>query len=452
MKIIVIGGNPAGLSAASRIRKSHSDWQIDVYEKFQFISYGSCGIPYYVADDVKSLDNLITLTKEKLEEKRKIPIHLYHEVTSVDFGKKEVIIKNTQDKSEFTKSYDYLVIATGGKSSVRKLSSESIIKHPRIFKVHTLAQADRLKSFLNSTKCNSAVIIGSGYIGLEMLEAYSAYNIQNITLIGPRLNFRSKSQEFIREELEQHNINLIIGDRVDRIESLSDTKLRVITKNGIKIESDLVQLSIGVDPATDMFQNTDLEMSPQGAIIIDEFCRTNIPNVYAAGDCATSYNHLLKKNVYLPLAPIANKQGRVAGNSIAGIPAKPNAGHVATSIFKVFNLYCAQTGLTDEQALKLGFDVGSVLIKNNEIAHYYPNVKKMSVLLRFDKKSHLLLGAELTAPSSLGAKKIDVLATALKAKMTIEDIQDLDLAYAPPFSPVWDPILIAANIAEKKLL
>jgi len=453
LKVIIIGGNPAGLSAASAIRRMHADWEIFVYEKGQYISYGSCGIPYYVADKVKSLDNLITLTTEAMEQKRKIPIHLFHEVVSVDFEKKTVRVYDIHNKTEFIKEYDYLVIATGGKAKVPKnLLNQNLASHPRIFKVHTLNHAKRLKSFLEKNEVKSVTIIGAGYIGLEMLESYIAQGVkgEDITVIGPRLVFHSESQDYIREELEKHNVNLILQKRVKIIESISETRLRVILENGLPLESDIIQLSVGVVPATNIFKDTKLEMLPNGAIVTDEFMRTNIPEVYAAGDCVASYHQILRKNVYIPLAPAANKQGRIAGAHIAGRSVDPFPGVVGTSIFKVLDLYCARTGLNENQARELGYDVETTRIENNEIAHYYPGVKKMSISLIFDPKSHLLMGAEITAPTPLGAKKIDVLATALNARMKIEDIQRLDLAYAPPFAPVWDPILIAANIARRK--
>ncbi|WP_457558528.1 FAD-dependent oxidoreductase [Candidatus Harpocratesius sp.] len=452
MKVIIIGGNPAGLSAASAIRKAHADWDIDVYEKGEYISYGSCGIPYYVADSVKKLDKLMTLTPEILEKKRKIPVYLFYEVINVDFDKKQVLIKNLKSGTEFTKNYDYLVIAVGGKSNIEKINiTNEILHHPRVFRVHTLEHAKKLKQFLTRTPIENVVVIGSGYIGLEMLEAYEAQGVKNIILIGPRLNFDSKSQEFIQKELEKHQIQIKLKVRVQNVEIISENQLKVILNNGESITTDAVQLSIGVLPATDMFRNSKLEMLPNGAIVIDEYGRTNIENVYAAGDCATSYHTILKKNIYLPLAPIANKQGRIAGEHIAGKPTDPFGGVVGTAIFKVFDLYCARTGISENQAKSAEFDVGSTLITNNEIAHYYPNAQKMSIMLIYDRSTHHLLGAEITAPSPLGAKKIDVLATALSAHMKIEDIQKLDLSYAPPFAPVWDPILIAANIARKNL-
>jgi NADPH-dependent 2,4-dienoyl-CoA reductase/sulfur reductase-like enzyme len=448
MEIIVIGGNPAGLSAASAIRRTHSDWKIDVYEKDQYISYGACGIPYFVADEIKNLDNLITLTKKQLEEKRKIPIHLFHEVIDVNFDQKKVLVKDIVTKKQFNRSYDKLVIATGGKAAI---NPELQLDHTRIVYVHTLNHAERLKTFLREKKeiIHSVTIIGGGYIGLEMIEAYKAYEIDEINVIGPRLMFRSQSGEFIKDELHKHGINIFLGKRVKKIIPLSKEKLKVVLDDQSTIETELLQISVGVVPATEIFQKKGLNTLPNGAILTNEFMETSIPNVFAAGDCIASYHQILKKQVYVPLAPAANKQGRIAGSVIAGKKVDPYPGIVGTSIFKVLDLYCAKTGISIEEAMDLGFEADSIIIQNNEIAHYMGS-KKMSILLVFDTKSHLLLGAEITAPTSLGAKKIDTLATALAGGMTIDDIQKLDLAYAPPFAPVWDPILIAANVARRK--
>jgi len=445
MEVVIIGGNPAGLSAASAIRRLHPDWKIDVYEKGNYISYGACGIPYYVSDEIQDINSLITLTKEQMENKRKIPIHLHHEIIDVDFPAKKVEI---QGKSIFKRTYDALVIATGGHATS---FPELNLDHSRIFYVHTLNHAKQLKTFIKNPKNNikSVTIIGAGYIGLEMLEAYKALKIDDITIIGPRLVFRSKSQSYIQEELNKNRIKTIIGRRVKKLEILSEDQLKVILDDDSNFSTDLLQISIGVSPATEVFRNKGLKMLSNGAVITNEFMQTNIQDVYAAGDCIASYHQILDKNVYVPLAPAANKQGRLAGSVIAGKKVDPYPGIVGTSIFKVFDLYCAKTGISLEEALDLGYEAESIIIENNEKAHYMDS-KKMSVLLVFDSKSHRLLGAELTAPSTLGAKKIDTLAAVLAAEMRIEDIQALDLAYAPPFSSVWDPILIAANIARKK--
>lgn len=448
MRIVVIGGNPAGLSAASAIRRARKDWEINVYEKDKFISYGACGIPYYVADDIKNLDSLITLTRKQMQEKRNIPVHIYHEVTDVDFSEKRVTIKDIKNDVSLVERYDKLVIATGGQAKPLKAVKED---HERIFYVHTLNHADKLKDYLKKSKneIKHVTIIGAGYIGLEMLEAYKAYGIPNITIIGPRLVFESDSQKYIQRELVNHGIKIVLGKRVNEIKSDTGQSLRLILDDSTEVNTDLIQISIGVNPATSLFRNKGIDMLPNGAIQTNRYMETTIPDVFAAGDCVASYHRLLKENVYAPLAPAANKQGRIAGSVITGSKVEGFPGIVGTSIFKVLDLYCAKTGITIDQAKKQGYSAESILIENNEIAHYMGS-KKMSILLVFDVETHQLLGAEITAPSTLGAKKIDVFATAIVFSMKIDDLQKLDLSYAPPFAPVWDPVLIAANIARKK--
>ena len=453
MKLVVIGGNPAGLSAASAVRRAHPDWSIDVYEKGPYISYGSCGLPYYISGIVEDRDKLITITKETFLEKRNIPVHIFHEVLSVNFDAKIVKVKDSKTNEIFEKDYDHLVIATGGKPKIR---SEIILEHKHIFHVHTIEDADNVKNYLSGSGLKSGILLGAGYINLEMVEAYKSQGIDDLTIIGPRLIFRTKSQDYIKKELEKNGIKVILGKYAKNLEAVSDKRLRVNFEDGDSLEADFIQISIGVVPNTDIFKSTKLKMM-NGAIIVDEYMKTNIENVFAAGDCSTVYHQILKRDVYFPLAPAANKQGRIAGNIIAGNKVDPFSGVVGTSVWKVFDLYCGKTGITETEAKELGYDPGSVFIESNEIAHYYPNREnqfklKMTTYLLFDVNTHQLLGAEITAPSPLGGKKIDVLATALAAKMKIEDIQKLDLSYAPPFAPVWDPILIAANVARKKCL
>ncbi len=447
MRVVIIGGNPAGLSAASRIRKAHKDWDLVVYEKGNYISYAACGIPYYIEEKVKDLQNLITLTKEDMESKRNVPIKMHHEVIEVNFEEKQLLIKNLDTGEEFEDVYDKLMIATGGKSAVPRSLN---VDHQRVLQVHTLDDGLKVRKMLQKEKFNSVLIVGTGFIALEMLEVYKHYGISKITVVGDFFVFRTKTEERIKAELEKHGIEIELRVLVDRLDLLDNGQIQATLDNGRQITAELVQVSVGVIPATELFQEKGLKMAENGAILIDRKAETNIPEVYAAGDCTMVYHKLRQQDVYIPLAPAANKLGRIAGNNIAGKEVKPFGGVTGTFIFKVFDLYCSKTGLTLEEAKKQNYNAESIFITNNEIAHYYPGAAKMSVLLVFDKTTHRVLGAELTAPTPLGAKKIDVIVAAIYGEMTIPDLQEFDMAYAPPFAPVWDPILIAANIAWKK--
>jgi len=443
-KLIVIGGNPAGLSCASAVRRAHSDWNIIVYEMGNYVSYGSCGLPYYISDLVNSVDNLITLTPNELINERKINLKLQHEVIGVDFKSKIIKVKNLKTNEVFEDYYDYLMIATGAKPI--HLNGISI-NHPRVFHLHTIDDAIKIKNFVYNEKPKIGVIIGAGYIGLEMAEAYINLGIKYLSIIDPITVFSTKHKDIIIKNLEKHGIKQYIGKFVKKVEPISNDKLKIISDN-LELIADFVQVSVGIRPNTDIFLNTDLKIL-KGAIEVDEFMRTNIENVYAGGDCVLNYHRILKRKVYIPLAPAANKHGRIAGNHIAGVKTDSFGGVVGTSIWKTLDLYCAKTGITLQQAKEIGYDADEVMIESNEFAHYYQK-GTMSILLVFDKKSHILLGAEIISSTPLGAKKIDVLATALQNEMSIDEIQQLDLAYAPPFAPVWDPILVAANVARKK--
>ena len=448
IKVIIIGGNAAGLSAASAIKKS-KNIEVVVYEAGEYVSYGACGIPYFLKDDVKSERYLITLTPDKLKE-REIPVFTHHKVIFVNFDTKEIQISDLKGNRTFIDTYDALVISTGAEAI--KIPNISI-HHPGVVHIHDLSESVEFKRFLISNKeaIRSAVIIGLGYVGLEMLEAYLANGITDLTIIGEKMIFSEEFNQKIIEHVRSKGIKVKYPGIVKRVEPIEFDRLRVICDDDEMIETDLVQVSVGVRPMTEMFKGTKLAMERNGAIIIDKFQQTNIPNVYAAGDCCVSFHSLKKKNVYMPLAPAANKQGRVAGEKIAGTETKGFPSIVGTAIFKCLDLYCALTGLKVEEAEELGYRPDFITIENREIPHYYPNSKNMHIKLIFDLNTHKILGAEIIAGSAMGAKKIDLLVAAISGGFTIEMLQDLDLAYAPPFSPVWDPILIAANVASKKL-
>ncbi len=447
MRAIIIGGNAAGLSAASAIKKN-KEINVVVYEAGEYVSYGACGIPYFLKGEVASEQKLITLTPDKLKE-REIPVFTHHKVISVNFETHEIQVSDLKGNRTFIDAYDYLVIATG--ADAIKIPNLSI-DHPRVFHIHDLAESVHMKKFLTDFKdaIQSAVIIGLGYVGLEMLEAYLAIGIKNLTIIGEKMVFSEEINQKIIAHVRSKGIKVKYPEIVKKVESINNTKLRVTCEDGDIIEADLVQVSIGVKPLTEIFKGTNLAMEKNGAIIVDKFQRTNIPNVFAAGDCCVAFHTLKKRNVYMPLAPAANKQGRVAGEVIANTPTKGFPGIIGTAIFKCMDIFCALSGLKIEEAKEMGYEPDEITIENREIPHYYPNSKNMTLKLIFDKKSHKILGSEIVAGSVMGAKKIDVVVAAISGGFTIEMIQDLDLAYAPPFSPVWDPILIAANVASKK--
>ncbi len=450
-KVVIVGGNAAGLSAASRIKKFKPEWELTVYEKGEYVSYGGCGLPYYVQGLVKELGHLITLTPEDVIQKRKIPLKLHHEVVSADFKNKTITVRDLKEGIEKNESYDYLFLGTGAKPTIPE-NFEVDSRHPRVVEVHTLNQSQEIRNMLENSNGNikTVAIVGVGFIGQEMFQAYKRFeSIKDIIGIGPLRPFTGKLEEIFEAKLKDKNIKHI-NQYVENVSELEDGKLKITMGNGDNIEADLVQYSVGVSPNTKPFKDSGLKMLKNGAIVIDEFCKTSVDSVYAAGDCATVKHKIIGKDHYIPLAPAANRLGRLAGNHIAGTNPDPFPGVVGTAIWKCFDLHCAQTGINQTLAEKLNLNAESVTITNREVAHYYPSDNKMTISLRFNPETHKILGCEIIADSTMGAKKIDVIATALAAEMTIDDLQKLDLGYAPPFSPVYDPVLIAANVARKK--
>ncbi len=451
-KVIVIGGDAAGLSAASAVRRFKKDWDIIVYEKGDYISYAACGIPYYVADWVKEENSMITITKEEFLESRNILVKTGHEVVKVDVQGKQVRVKRLADGHELVDGWDYLVIATGGRPKLLNVPGVSL---PRVFTVRGLDTGIKIKTFIKGYKPRSACLVGASYIGLEMAEGLRAAGIERIMMIKntPRLMpfFPEKVSGLLYEELEKHGIKVIAGNKIVGFKQHDDGRVQVLldARASEDLVFDLVVLGIGVHPDVDFLQGSGIALDEYGAIDVDTRMQTSVAGVWAAGDCANVFHSLLGRKVYAPLATIANKQGRYAGYNIAGKKAE-FPGTMGTIITKVFDLSISRTGLTLEQAKSLNVAAEEVSITHHDMARYYPGTRDVFVSIVVDPTSHAILGASI-AGSTIAAKKIDVFVALIASKVKIEDIQMMDFAYAPPFSPVYDAILIIADVATKKL-
>ncbi len=451
-KVIVVGGDAAGLSAASAIRRFKKDWSIVVYEKGEYISYAACGIPYYVAGWVKDENSMITITKEAFLQERNIAVKTHHEVVRVDVKNKQVVVKDAASGQEFPDAWDHLVIATG--ASPRSLPVLGM-DLPRVFTVRGLETGIAIRQFIKDHKPKSACLIGASYIGLEMAEGLKEAGIEKITMIKntPRLmpSFSEKVSDMLYEELARRGIRVISQKKVKELRGQADGKVEVVLDPQVPDVSafDLVLVGTGVAPNTGFLQGTGIALDDQGAIVVNEFMQTNVAEVWAAGDCANVHHTLLGRNVYYPLATIANKQGRYAGYCIAG---KKTAfpGTMGTIITKVFDLSISRTGLTLEQARSLNYTAEESSITHEDMARYYPGTREVFISIVVDVVAHTILGACI-AGSPIAAKKIDVFVALIASKMKLEDVRMLDLSYAPPFSPVYDAILIAADVASKKL-
>lgn len=446
MKYIIIGGDAAGMSAATQIRRLNPDAEIVVYEKGEILSYAQCGLPYYVAGLVPTSNTLIARTKEQFEEKYKIKIHLNQEVTNINTENQTVQVKSLTDNNQIEDNYDFLLIATGGEAIVPPWKGVNL---DGVLILKTIPDADKIIKYIdNSGDIKKVVIIGGGYIGLEMAEAFHIREKQvQIVDIADQINlsFDPDMAAHAVTELEKKGIKVSLSEGVKEIKGEGKVT-EVITDKG-EYDADLVLIAIGIKPNSHFAEQAGIELGPKKAILVNAKMQTNIPNIYAAGDCATHY-HLVKKQAdYIPLGTTANKQGRIAGTNLGG-GNDEFKGIVGTAVMKVLELDMARTGLNEKEAKALNIDYETVSIKSRHHATYYPNAERLFIKLVFKKDDRTLIGGQVVGYAGVD-KRIDVLALAITKKLKIDELQDLDLAYAPPFNAVWDPLQQASRVAEK---
>jgi NADPH-dependent 2,4-dienoyl-CoA reductase/sulfur reductase-like enzyme len=448
-RIVVIGGVAAGLSAASKARKLRTDIEILVFEKSGHISYGSCGLPYLISDLIKSPEDLVMHDSKFFKEKRDINVFLYHEVVAIYPAKQSVLVKNLKTGEENEYQYDKLVIATGARTFVPQIKG---IEIKGIFTINTLQDGIETKDFIRKNAPKRALIVGAGHIGMEMAEALVMAGM-DVTIVarGPDIlgTMDEEITKIVEEELGRNNVKLLKSTSVREFIGKNGYVGEAILENNESINTDIVIVCIGMRPNSEIAKEAGIEIDHTGAINVNQRMETNVSGIYSAGDCAMAYHQVLERQVYIPLGTTANKQGKVAGENMAGGDASFK-GIVGTSVLKVFDLEVARTGLSEIDAQIEGFNFISNVVEQNSRAHYYPGGSKVRVKLIAEMNTGRLLGAEMVGREGI-SKRIDVFATAIAAKMTVEDIEDLDLSYAPPFAPVWDPILTAANDLKKKM-
>ncbi|MBT3229030.1 MAG: CoA-disulfide reductase [Candidatus Marinimicrobia bacterium] len=446
-KYVIIGGDAAGMSAASKIRRMQPDSELVVFEKGQHISFAACGIPYWISDVIEDGSKLQVLTPEIAREKRGIDVRIGHEVTQIDATSNTIAVNNLETGEKIHEAYDVLLIATGARAVVPPIPG---VGHDGVFTLRSLADGQRIKNYIAEHEIKHATIIGGGYIGLEMAEAYKHINI-DVTMVEMLDQIAPTFDKDILEKVTAHvveqGVDLQLETRVDAIDK-SEQGLQVQTSAG-QIQTDMVIVSTGVRPNSELARDAGIALGNSGAITINDHMQTSIPNIYSAGDCAEHRHLVLNEDIWIPLAPSANKGGRVAGENMVGTATR-FPGILGTAVVKVFDYTVAQTGLTEKQAREAAIfkDIESTTISAGSRAHYYPGSTPVTIKLVADGTTKRLLGAQMIGKSDV-AKRLDVLATALTAGMTLEDIGMLDLTYAPPVAPVYDPIHVAANVANK---
>lgn len=446
MRFVVIGGDAAGMSAASKAKRNDPGLEVIVLEATTDVSYSACGMPYNIADANRDMDDLVVRQAEVFRQKQGLDLRLDHCAERIVRNGKKVAGR-TSAGTVFEIEYDKLLIATGARAGRLNIPGGNL---PGVKVLKTLDDGRMMKEYLVSADVKSALIVGTGYIGLEMAEAMHERGIAtDMVEVLPTLLpwLPSEMAELVRVELADKGIAVHFGVELSAIEQ--EGKGLRVTHSGGEFLVDVVLVGVGVIPNAEMAVDAGLELGPAGSIAVDKSMRTSDPDIFAAGDCADAFHLVTGKRVWIPLALRANRAGwAVADNVTGGKVELP--GIVGSAVFKVLDLEVARTGLSIREALESGFDAVECMIKSRSRAHGHPGNQTIYVNLVADRMTGKLLGGSMVGKEG-AAHRIDSIAVALHAGMTVEEFFQCDMAYAPPFSPVWDPLLTAANQLLKRL-
>jgi NADPH-dependent 2,4-dienoyl-CoA reductase/sulfur reductase-like enzyme len=443
-RLVIIGGDAGGMSAASvarRLRPDPSDLEIVAYERGGHSSYSACGIPYLVGAEVDELDDLIVRTPGEFRENQDIEVRTNHEVTAIDVAARRVEVRDLLGGQRVVAPFDQLLIATGARPTRPDLPGIGL---DLVHGVQTLDDAADLLGHAEKSRCQRVVVVGGGYIGLEMAEAFVAWGAA-VTIVqsGPQVmrTLDLDMAELVTAAIRHHGIDLRLDTTVTGFEPGT-----VRTDHG-EIATDLVVLGIGVTPNSELARDAGLDLSAHGAIDVDRRQRTSADGIWATGDCCVSHHLITGEPIHVALGTVANRQGRVAGINLGGGYAR-SPGVLATAVTKLCGTEIGRTGLTEREAAAAGFAVGVGRIESTTKAGYFPGAEPITVKVVAERGSGRLLGGQVVGGTG-AAKRIDVLATAITAGLTATELELADLSYAPPFSPLWDPILIAARHAAR---
>jgi NADPH-dependent 2,4-dienoyl-CoA reductase/sulfur reductase-like enzyme len=437
-RLVVIGGDAGGMAAAMQARRRQPYLEIVALEQGAWTSYSACGIPYLVGGDVASLDDLVARSPEEFRENHRIDVRLHHEAVGIDAQARIVDVRDHVRRRNITLGYDQLHVATGSRPQRPDLPG---IDLDHVKGVQTLDDAKALLDHARTSRCRSVVVVGGGYIGLEMAEAFIRWGAQ-VTLVESSDQLMGTLDADMAGRLVRPLRKLGVDVRLGT-EVVGFQPGRALLADGAAVDADLVLLGLGVTPNSELAGEAGAARGRRGALVVDRRQRTTLDGVYAAGDCCESHHLVSGRSTHVALGTVANKQGRVAGINIGGGYAT-FPGVVGTAITKVCALEVGRTGLTEREAAAEGFAAVASTIEATTIAGYLPDAKPMAVKLVAERGTGRLLGGQIVGEER-SAKRIDSLAVALHARMRVDEIVDFDLAYAPPFGSTWDPIHVAAR-------
>ncbi|NTW01842.1 MAG: FAD-dependent oxidoreductase, partial [Oscillochloris sp.] len=441
-RVVIVGGVAAGMSAAAKAKRSNANLEIVVYERSGYVSYGGCGLPYAIKGEIARVEDVVVRTPEQFA-KQGISAFVRHEVLAIDPSAGTLRVRSLDSGATFTDHYDQLLLTTGGAASRLPIPGADL---PGVFTLRTVEDALAIKAWISDLRPTRGVIIGGGYIGLELAEALAAHGIaltlvEQLPQVQPSLD--SDMASYVQAELRHQGVDVRLEHGVEGISG--DERVREITAAGVQFPAEIVIMAAGVRPNVSLARKAGIALGPTGAVAVDDHQRTTIAGIWSAGDVAEAHHLVTGKPAWVPLGTTANKQGKVAGENIAGGDAR-FGGIVGTSVVKVFEITAASTGLSEARARAEGFTVKTVSATAGSRAHYMPGHQPIHIKLVYEAGTGRMLGGQMVGREGV-SKRIDVIAMALHAGWTVEQLGELDLAYAPPFSPVWDPILVAANLA-----
>lgn len=445
MKVIIVGGVAGGATAAARIRRLDEQAEIVVFERSGYVSYANCGLPYYIGGVIERREDLTLQTPESFFSRFRVSMKVHHEVTAIHPERRTVSVKNLETGEEFEEKYDKLLLSPGAKPAQPRLPG---IGMDKLFTLRTVEDTFRIREYIDSKHPKSAVLVGGGFIGLELAENLRELGMEVTIveqldhLINP---FDSDMAAFIHSEMRRHGVKLLLGHTVEGFEE-KDEGVDVLLKDEKPIHADMVVMAIGVTPDTQLAKDAGLELGIKGSILVNERMETSVPDIYAVGDAVQVKNYVTGEDALISLAGPANKQGRIAADNICGGDSR-YFGSDGTSVIKVFDMTAATTGISETAAKEAGIDADKVILSPMSHAGYYPGGKVMTMKVIFDKETCRLLGAQIVGYDGVD-KRIDVLAVSIHAGLKATQLKDLDLAYAPPYSSAKDPVNMAGFMIE----
>lgn len=440
MKTIIIGGVAGGASAAARLRRLDEKAEIIILEKGEFVSFANCGLPYYIGGEITDREELTLQTPESFKARFNIDVRIFNEAVKINPEENTITIKNLQNGESYTEKYDNLILSPGAEPIIPNIKG---IESANVFTLRNIPDTLKIKNYIDTEKPESAVVIGGGYIGVEMAEnlAKAGLDVSIVELadhlIAP-LDFDIAAD--VHRYIKNKGIKLFLNNGVTAIEHN-----RILLQKG-EINADMVIMSVGVRPETAIAKACGIETNSRGSIIVDSKMHTNIPNIYAVGDAVEIKNFITNAPSFIPLAGPANKQGRIAADNIAGYESE-YTGTQGSAVLKLFDMTVATTGLNEKSAQENKIDYDKAYIYSSSHASYYPNGNMMSIKALWDKKSLKIIGAQITGFDGVD-KRMDVIASAIRFGGKITDLTQLELCYAPPFSSAKDPVNMLGFTAE----